>query len=67
MQTDANGEGQGLLAVARKVNPAAAIVSPKVVLDAARHDDDDECGCERLDNGECGCISDRIARGEVPG
>ena len=50
----------------RQEKPMPAIVAP-VALGAARHDDDDECGCERLDNGECGCISDRIARGEVPG
>lgn len=28
-----------------------------------QHADDDECGCVRLDNGECGCLDDRLARG----
>jgi hypothetical protein len=30
------------------------------------HAEHDECGCERLDNGECGCLRDRIARGDSP-
>ena len=47
-----------------EAKPATSTVP--VVLNATRHDDDNECGCERLDNGECGCISDRIARGEIP-
>jgi hypothetical protein len=49
----------------RTVKPTPAIMPPIITRDAAPHDDDDECGCERLDNGECGCISDRIARGEI--
>jgi hypothetical protein len=65
MNNSASGEDQRLVAITRMANPAPAIVPLIVTLDAARHDDD-ECGCERLDNGECGCISDRIARGERP-
>jgi len=47
--------------------------SDREQLDAAalqqrpEHQGDDECGCERLDNGECGCLRDRIARGETAG
>jgi len=32
--------------------------------DSTVHQDRDECGCERLDNGECGCLRDRITRDE---
>jgi hypothetical protein len=39
-----------------------AVPSPAREVASLGHAADDECGCERLDDGECGCISDREAR-----
>lgn len=59
MSTDRNGDSGQLAAVTGNATGAPAIAPAAVVIEAARHRDEDECGCERLDNGECGCLRDR--------
>ena len=44
-------------------DPIEEIRGAAVAAGVGGHQEDDECGCERLDDGECGCLSDRIARG----